>query len=109
AATLAVDPDAERFSGTITIDVRLASRTRVIWLNARNLTIEQAAAAASGEALAATTRLEKPDLLGVVLPRELGPGDAQLTLRYTGAVSSTDWAGLFRQKAGGAWYAYTSS
>src|SRR5262249_23640868 len=38
---------------------------------------------------------------------EVGPGEARLTLAYRGPISSTDWAGLFREQSGEDWYAFT--
>src|SRR5579871_3815191 len=39
ALDLTIQPDQPTFRGTATIDVELAARTAVVWLNARDLTV----------------------------------------------------------------------
>src|SRR5690606_40040346 len=55
------------------------------------------------------TRLEPPahapELLGLAIGRQVGPGRARLRIDYRGRLG--EQTGLFRQRLDGQWYAYT--
>ncbi|HYV49963.1 MAG TPA: M1 family metallopeptidase [Myxococcaceae bacterium] len=107
-ATLTVDPTSDHFSGEISIDLRLSSKTDVLWLHGRNLDVDRAELTPAGGApLKATAHPANDHYLGFRLPAPVGPGEARLTVAYRGRISSTDWSGLFREKSGDDWYAFT--
>ncbi|HZN93157.1 MAG TPA: M1 family metallopeptidase, partial [Myxococcales bacterium] len=107
AATLAIDPGTERFSGEISIDLRLSAKTRAIWLHARGLEVDLAEVTAGGATVKARTQRGGEELVGLLLPGEVGPGEARVKIAYRGGISSTQWSGVFREKAGDDWYAFT--
>jgi alanyl aminopeptidase len=107
-AELTVDPARDTFSGAIRIDVEVSSATEVLWLNGRKLKVHKAQVEQGSTSVDAAVIDRHEGLLGLVLPRPLGPGPATLRLVYEGVVSSTDWGGLFRQQEGGAWYTFTN-
>jgi aminopeptidase N len=107
AATLTVDPKAERFSGEITIDLHLAAGTRTLWLHARHLDFDRAEISAGGQTLKATAKLSGEDFAEIDLPSPAGPGDARLALAYRGPIATTDLAGIFRSKENDDWYVFT--
>jgi cytosol alanyl aminopeptidase len=105
-ARLALDPAQATFSGEIAIRATVAEPTRLVWLHAEHLTIEEATATAGGE----TVTLE-------VLPQEsvtalragapLPAGEVTISIRYQGKVDDHETDGIFRQQEGQDWYAFT--
>src|SRR5690606_7143933 len=96
------------FSGRIEIELDIARPVAAIWLHARDLEIADASLAVAGGALG-LTRLEPPahapELLGLAIDRQVGPGRARLRIDYRGRLG--EQTGLFRQRLDGQWYAYT--
>jgi len=107
AADLALDPARPDFRGTVAIQVQLARPTRHIWLHGKDIAIARAAVQPErGAAIAATPTL-RGELLGLALPRAIGPGRAALRIEYTGQLSARDQEGLFRATDGGRTYIYS--
>ncbi len=110
APQLTVDPGTERFAGHIDIEVRVDRPTAVVWLNARNLTLESARlvpAAASAESVDATIDKGSEEVVGLRFARPLPLGEATLSIRYSGSIESVSAIGVFRQQDRGAWYVFT--
>ena len=87
APHLTIDPGAERFSGSIDIKVRVDRPTTLVWLNARNLTLESArfvSATAAAESVDATIEKGSDDVVGLRFARPLPAGEATLSIRYSG-------------------------
>ena len=109
AAELWVDPAKETFEGKIEIQISLKEETGTVWLNAKELDVRAAAArpAAGGEAIPGSAALAGSDFVGLTFQRNLSPGLWTLILDYSGRVESKDTEGIFRQKEGADWYAFT--
>ena len=101
--TAEVDPRAQRFSGSVDIDVTLEVPRSVIWLHGRGLHVT--AASAGGQA----AKYEQVDEEGVArlsLSREAAAGKLALHLEYDAPFNPT-LAGLYVASSGGERYAST--
>jgi alanyl aminopeptidase len=109
AAELWVDPAKDAFEGKIEIRISLKGESDTLWLNGKELTIESASAVAAGgkEAIAAEGSAVGGDYVRIHFQRNLSPGVYDVTLAYRGRVESRDTEGVFRQKDGADWYAFT--
>jgi cytosol alanyl aminopeptidase len=109
-ARVTIDPAKDRFDATLSIDVQLEQATDIVWLNAVDLSLRAARIAPlepAGEALDASIVSGHPNVAGLRFARPVGPGTARLTIDYSGAIDGTGNAGVFRQRDGDAWYAFT--
>jgi alanyl aminopeptidase len=104
---LTVDPNQPTHSGeaTIALDVQKAGQT--LRLNAKDITISSAVLEAGAAKFTAKPNQRTPDLLDLDFDKPFPAGKAQLKLVFTGHIEDKDSAGLFRQKEGGDWYAFT--
>jgi aminopeptidase N len=110
ALDLTIVPAADSFSGVVTIDLKLSEKMSVLWLNASGLDIERATLRTGGETLAARVVPGGEDFVGFQPPREVGPGPAQLVVKYRGKLDAERSRGLYRVSEGAGaddWYAYT--
>jgi alanyl aminopeptidase len=107
AVELTIVPTEDTFAGTMHIDLELRQATALIWLNASELTIQDARLDAGGQSVPARTVPGDTDFLGFAFERPVGPGPAKLYINYQGKLSLKDSRGLFKQKEGGDWYAFT--
>jgi len=102
-------PAATRFSGEVEISLKLAKRTRTIWMHGRNLVVKTATLSRPKSATAMTLRslpaIPPRGLIGFELPTAAGPGTATLRIAFRGGVRQR--TGLFHQRYRGRWYAYT--
>ncbi|HWL86124.1 MAG TPA: M1 family metallopeptidase, partial [Polyangiaceae bacterium] len=102
-AALTVVPTEDRFEGHITISVDVGAPTKVVWLNASQLDVRTATInGASAKVLPGGS-----DFLGLESAEPLPAGRATLVLDYTGETSVKNEYGLFREKEGENWYAFT--
>jgi cytosol alanyl aminopeptidase len=109
AAQLVLDPDQETFSGRIEITARVNEPTSLVWLNGENLTVSRASAVVGSETwpLEVLPLQEGKPFVGLRAPRELAPGPVVLDLEYSGQIDPVETLGVFRQKDGERWYAFT--
>lgn len=107
AVDLTIDPGQPEFRGTVDIDVRVRQRTDVLWLDSKELKITRAAAALAGRSVPARVIPGGTDFAGFVFDHPLEPGALKLHVEFTGIMDETSTQGLFRQKDGGDWYAFT--
>jgi alanyl aminopeptidase len=103
---LTIVPSSPSFEGTTELDVELASATDVVFLNVRALSVKTASARVEGAESSAQV-FPSPERVALRFPHALGPGRATLRLTFSGIISSTEDAGVFRQQEGGDWYAMT--
>ena len=104
---LRLDPETETYSGTVTIDVDVATTTRTIWLNARGLTVSSATVT-SGKLQTATFTIadavEGFARLDMAAP--VSAGRATIDLAFNGRYRE-DLQGLYRVSVDGAWYVFS--
>jgi alanyl aminopeptidase len=105
AARVVVQPTQESFSGVIDIELELKAATKLLWLNATDLTVDAAQFDVGGKQIAAKPVAGGEDFVGFATDKLIGPGPAKLHVVYKGRVSRKDDRGLFAQKEGDAWYA----
>jgi cytosol alanyl aminopeptidase len=104
---LTIRPDETAFQGVAIIKVELKERTRVVWLNAKDLSIKEIHVT-SGTLSKTTTWRTSGEFLAVGLSEATGPGPLQLDIRYTAALPDKTSVGAYRRKSGEDWYVYTS-
>ncbi len=109
AAELWIDPAKESFEGKIAIEISLKVETGAVWLNAKELDVKSASAhpVGGGEAVPAAAAASGSNYVGLTFQRSLSPGLWQIDLRYSGRIESKDTEGMFRQKEGADWYAFS--
>ncbi len=105
---LTIQPDQPTFQGSAVIDVQLATRTNIVWLNAKDLAIQHIDVTAANRTRAARWRLSGGEFLAVELPAPVGPGPLQIAVKYTGLLPDTSNVGAYRKQSRGDWYVYTS-
>lgn len=105
---LRIDPDRAQHSGTVAIELQLDQPLQSLRLHARELRVEAARAQPEkGAAVAARVERADADSIRLHFARALPAGRARLSLRFRGELSDKRVFGLFRQREGGAWYAYS--
>src|ERR1039458_6891381 len=92
AADLTLVPGDKTFAGAIDIDISLAKPASLIWLNATDLTIQQATIASE----AATIEPGNADFVGLRAANILAPGPARIHIVYQGKISEKSSAGIFQ-------------
>ena len=107
ALDLTLDPERDDFSGSVDIDLQLRSPAAVIWLNATDLSIEQATLRSGGSVAQGQARPGGKDFVGIAFPAPVPPGAAKLHITYRGALNRKSNAGLFKVKEGNDWYIFT--
>ncbi|MBP9143645.1 MAG: M1 family metallopeptidase [Thermoanaerobaculia bacterium] len=104
---LTILPEQETFDGKVGIDLELAGPASFLWLNARHLEIQSATLRAGGKESAVRVVAGGDDFAGFDFGRELPAGKAHLAVRYRGKLDAVETEGLFRQKDGEDWYAFS--
>jgi alanyl aminopeptidase len=104
---LVIDPTSEDFTGRVAIELDVLAPTKVLWLNANEIAVDEAAVTAGGRRLAATPITPRKDYLGLRLATELPAGEATITIRYRGKSHHDDVGGLYTLKERDDWYAFT--
>ena len=96
-AELTLLPKVPRFTGAIDIDLRVLRPTRVVWLNANQLTISRAVVTQAGKTAAARVILAGQDFVGFDSGAALVPGSATIHLEYAGVIATNDSSGIFHE------------
>ena len=105
--SLTVDPNQPQHSGTVTIAVNITQPGKVIRLNAAEISVSSAVLEMGSKSFPARARTRNSDLMDLDFDAPFPAGKGQLTIVFTGRVEDKDSQGLFRQKEGGEWYAFT--
>lgn len=100
---LDIDPEQEIFHGKVTIDIRIERASDHVWLHADQLSITKATWS-GGTLRPIDVRGEQ--MLAYRFGRVVEPGPTQLTFEFSGRTTG-EQEGLFRQRAGGAWYVFS--
>lgn len=104
---LTIRPDETTFQGVAIINIELKERTRVIWLNAKDLSIKEIHVTSGTISKTANWRTSG-EFLAVELSEPTGPGPLQVDIRYTAALPDKTSIGAYRKNSGKDWYVYTS-
>ena len=104
---LTLIPQQDTFTGKIEIDLEVHKPTDVVWLNARNLTIDSAKFVTGGRATEAKVEPGGKEFAGFELPSALPPGPAKLEIAYHGEFSKHSSDGLFKVQEGADWYIFS--
>ncbi len=104
---LTLVPELDDYSGKIVIDLDVRYPVGELWLNATDLTIDQASLTTVGWSIDGKAEPGANDVVGIVLPSGVPAGPARLHLTFHGALNSKSSAGLFKMKEGDDWYIFT--
>ncbi|MGE0639378.1 MAG: M1 family metallopeptidase [Thermoanaerobaculia bacterium] len=107
AVDLTLLPEQETFDGLVVLDVELLRPTRLLWLNGQRLEIGQSTLTVGGKSTPATFVDGGTDFVGFDFGREVAAGRATLEIAYRGKLDPVETEGLFRQKDGESWYAFS--
>ena len=100
-------PEQETFDGRVGIDLELTQAASFLWLNAHALEIQSAVLTAGGKESPARAVAGGDDFVGFDFGREVPAGKAHLAIAYRGKLDDVETEGLFRQKDGDDWYAFS--
>ena len=104
---LTIVPQQDTFTGKIEIDLEVRKPVDVIWLNARDLTVDTAELTAGGRTVPAKAQTSGTQFAGFAVPSAIPAGPAQLRIEYHGAFNKIGSDGLFKEQDDGTWYVYT--
>jgi len=108
AIDLTIVPTSSTFRGAATIDLELKQSLSFLWLNGKELTVDSAVLRSGNSIFPARAVAAAGEFLGFALPQTLGPGPAQLEIRYRGALNEKSTVGVFRKRSAGDWYVFTT-
>ena len=104
---LDVDPNLPTHRGEVRIALSITEGAQHIRLHGSDITVEHAVLRQGEHRLQAQAKTLNSDMLELAFERPFASGKAELTLRFKGQIEDKDSQGLFRQKEGGDWYAFT--
>lgn len=113
--SLTVLPGEERFSGETIVSVRVDRPLEVLWINATQLELT-AKTLVTEHGVRPAEAVIVDEHFAALVPRcsvsertcLLAPGEQDVTVGFSGALSKKDVDGLFQIKEGDDWYAFTS-
>jgi len=107
---LTIRPEEATFAGRVLIDIELKEQVQLIWLNAKDLTIQEIHVRLGGIPKTASWRTSG-EFLAIEVGEPMGPGAVQLEIRYIAPLDhktdKTD-VGAYHKKSANDWYVYTS-
>jgi hypothetical protein len=106
---LTILPGEETFRGVADIEFVVNQSTPVLWLSAKQLTVESATLHTGGVRRPVRTVAGGENFLGFASDQPLAPGDGKLRVAYSGKVQSSSTSGVFQLRDGrnSSWYVYT--
>jgi len=104
---LTLIPEQDTFTGNVEIDLDIRKPTDLIWLNARNLTLDDAKLVAAGSEIAAKVQPGGKEFAGFAIPSVVAAGPATLRIAYHGEFNTKGSGGLFKLKEGDDWYVFS--
>lgn len=107
ALDLTIVPTADTFSGRVDIEVEVCQPTSVIRMHGVDLTVKQATLDMGGQTLTARAVTGPNETLGFQFDRAVPAGKAVLHVAYDGRINGKNSAGVFKNKDGADWYAFT--
>lgn len=106
---LTIDPARPIFEGTARIEIELLTSRRVVWLNAKDLTLKKVTLEIGGVAVPVRARTVGGEFLGIEADAPMGPAkSAVLTVNYRGRIQDKQVLGPYRRNVEGKWYVYTT-
>jgi len=103
ALDLTIVPSDPTFTGVMSADVEITAPTRVVWLNARGLTITSAKLAGA----AARFEVHGDDFVALIADAALPIGAHTVEVAYTAPIDHERSQGVYAEEEGAAAYAYT--
>jgi cytosol alanyl aminopeptidase len=106
---LRVDPEKERFSGTVDIDVTLTKPRALVWLHGGDMHVTEASVTPAGATPLPATWKKVDEATGVsslTLAAAAPPGKARIHVAFDAPFEPGE-SGLYRVSEGGAHYAFT--
>jgi aminopeptidase N len=105
---LTIDPSQPGFSGHVTIDLRLKSKRRLIWINGQQLAVSRVTARVDGLTFVGSyAQVDRNGVARIDFNRDLPVGAATLNIDYH-APFTTDGHGLYHLQVDGQWYAWAN-
>lgn len=104
---LNLDPSKTSFSASIAIQIVIKQPVQTIWLNARNIHVQNASLHSAGQDLHGVAVHGGNDFLGVRFDKEISAGRGVITIQYTGEVRQQDSSGVFHMQDNGNHYIFT--
>ena len=106
AVDLTLAPNQDSFHGIVDIDLRFSQPESILWLNAADLTISDAALLSGGRSIPAKVVTGGDQFTGFDFGQPVS-GEARLHVVYEGKINRNSSAGVFQLKQGDDWYVYT--
>ena len=104
AIDLRIAPGARVFRGVAVIDLALKQPLSFLWLNGKELRVDSATV----DGAPARVVYAGGEFLELALPRSVGPGAAQVRIRYRGRIGEATSTGVFHKRSGAGWYVFTT-
>ncbi|HEY1435322.1 MAG TPA: M1 family metallopeptidase, partial [Thermoanaerobaculia bacterium] len=104
---LTIDPSREAFKGFVAIDLKFKQKTSFLWLNGTALSVTKASATVADRPVGVKWVPGGDQFIGFSFDRPVGPGAVRLEIEYTGKLDESSTQGLFREKDGEDWYAFS--
>ena len=105
--SLRLDPRSATFTGMVRIQLSIGTPVQAFWLHAQDLSVRRASISQGGTERPARTTVASPDLLAVVPPAPLAPGQAELVLEYQGTIDAQRSRAIYAVVERDAAYLYT--
>lgn len=107
-AELEIDPALAQYSGRMRIEVQVAQPVTRLWVNAKGLSVLEAAVEADGRRLRADARAVDDEFLVLEMGEEVAAGRALIDIRYTGRLDDKGLMGPYRRQIDGGWAVFTT-
>jgi alanyl aminopeptidase len=104
---ITIVPAERDFHGQATIALELKRPLEMLWLNAKELAVEEVTLETGGRTENVRWTVND-EFLGLEFGRAAGPGPATLRIRYSGKLADQSRFGIYRRKSGDDWYVYTT-
>src|ERR1700675_1575291 len=102
---LTIDPARNTFRGWARIAVELQKPQSEIWLNGKDLILEQASIELGGKTYKTRAQAVAGEFIRLTPNRLIGPGPALLSIRYRAPLTDQAVSGPFRRQVEGRWCA----
>ena len=104
---LTVDPNLPNHSGDVSVSLDIKAPAKTIRLHASEIKIGNSILEIAGKRFVGLAKQRYPDLLDLNFDAAFPAGKGVLKISFVGEIDDKASQGLFRQKEGGDWYAFT--